>query len=128
YLDETTGTWRDMPGASGYGTGRTGTNTTTFDVVRTTAVRATFNAYPDAGGRFAAVGVAEWEIVADLPASLEPVDVRTLVGERPDLPADVEAVYSDGTRVPLPVVWEPLADEALEREGEVRLTGIVDGT
>lgn len=128
YRDDATGEWRDMPNPSGYGTARTGTNVTTFDAVRTTAVRATFQAYPDAGGRYAAVGVSEWEIVADLPESLTPVHVRTLVGRQPSLPTEVEAVYGDGSRVAMPVVWEPVSEESLAREGEVRVTGIVDGT
>src|SRR5699024_8745954 len=110
YLDPDSGEWTNVPDPSGYPTEPTGTNVTSFDAIVTTKLRATFNAYPDEEGTYAAVGVSEWEVYAEAPQSLEPIDVRTSVGELPELPETVTAVYSDGSRTPIPVQWPAVSE------------------
>lgn len=128
YLHPATGEWVDVPNADEYGTARTGTNTTTFDAVTTTALRATFNTSPnEAGTAYSAVGVAEWEIFAEAPESVVPIDVRTEVGVVPTLPDRVDVVYSDGSRSTASVAWPQITEDQVATEGDFTVRGIVDG-
>src|SRR5690625_3097915 len=128
YLDPDSEEWTDMPNATEYGTAATGTNATEFDSVTTTAVRATFNAYPDEDGQYAAVGVSEWQIFADAPEEIVPIDVRTDVGALPELPETVTGVYPDGSRSELPVSWADVTEEQVAADGDFTVTGIVSGS
>src|SRR5699024_3301311 len=128
YLDPDSGEWTNVPDPSGYPTEPTGTNVTSFDAIVTTKLRATFNAYPDEEGTYAAVGVSEWEVYAEAPQSLEPIDVRTSVGELPELPETVTAVYSDGSRTPIPVQWPAVSEDQVAADGNFTITGLVSGT
>lgn len=128
YLDPDTEEWVEIPNPSEYGTERTGTNVTEFDPVITSAVRATFNAYPNEEGRYAAVAVSEWQIFADAPEAIEEVHVRTLIGEQPTMPDTVEAVYSDNSRAAIPVSWETISSDQLASEGSFTVVGLVDGS
>ncbi|WP_369930296.1 family 43 glycosylhydrolase [Plantactinospora sp. BC1] len=79
YWDESTSAWRDVTGASGYGTSSTAFNTVTFDPVSTPRVRATIRANGN-GSTYSAVAITEWRVNADDP------------GVRAELPATVTAV------------------------------------
>jgi len=128
YLDPDSEEWTDMPNATEYGTAATGTNATEFDSVTTTAVRATFNAYPDEDGQYAAVGVSEWQIFADAPEEIVPIDVRTDVGALPELPETVTGVYPDGSRSELAVSWADVTEEQVAADGDFTVTGTVSGS
>ena len=129
YRDPGTGEWVDVPNADGYGTERTGINTTRFDAVTTTALRANFNASPNAAGTsYSAIGVAEWQVFSEAPESVVDIDVRTLVGEVPTLPEQVGVVYSDGSRGTASVAWPQITEEQVASEGDFTVHGIVDGT
>ncbi|WP_406104282.1 OmpL47-type beta-barrel domain-containing protein [Micromonospora globbae] len=66
YWDEAGSTWRDVPGASGYGTSTTAFNTVTFDPVTTPRVRATIRANGN-GTTWSAVAITDWRVFADDP-------------------------------------------------------------
>ncbi|RLP97266.1 family 43 glycosylhydrolase [Micromonospora sp. CV4] len=71
YWDEATSAWRDVTGASAYGTSTTAFNTVTFDPVTTPRVRATIRANGN-GTTYSAVAITEWRVVADDPG-VQPV-------------------------------------------------------
>ncbi|WP_051950805.1 Ig-like domain-containing protein [Actinacidiphila yeochonensis] len=118
-------TWTDVPDPSGYGTSATGSNATTFSPVTTTAVRAIFTA--DSNGKTnAAVGVSEWQVLADQPESVTDTQVRTTVGTVPTLPATVDVVYSDGSRTQSGVTWQAITPDQVAEDGaSFTVTGIV---
>jgi len=81
YWDEAGAAWRDVPGASGYGTSTTAFNNVTFDPVTTSRVRATIQANGN-GSTFSAVAVTEWRVFADDPGT-EPAEVPVTVTVTP---------------------------------------------
>jgi len=56
------------------------------------------------------------------------IDVDTVTGAAPELPATVLADYSDGYQRGVPVVWEDVAPEQYASSGEFTVTGDADGT
>ncbi|MGK9220125.1 Ig-like domain-containing protein [Microbacterium barkeri] len=127
YLDAE-GAWVDVPNASGYGTERTGTNATTFDMVTTTALRATFEAAPNATGTsYSAVGVSEWDVFSAAPAAIDETHVRTDVGALPTLPQQVGVTYADDSRALAAVTWAPVTEDQVAAEGSFEVRGIVEG-
>jgi hypothetical protein len=68
YWDEPAAAWRDVTGASPYGTSTTAFNTVTFDAVTTPRLRATINANGN-GTTYSAVAVTEWRVFADDPGT-----------------------------------------------------------
>ncbi|MFE6736584.1 Ig-like domain-containing protein [Microbacterium sp. NPDC057650] len=56
------------------------------------------------------------------------VAVDTTVGKTPALPAQVDAVYSDGSTQSVPVGWEAVPADALSKPGWFVVTGTVAGT
>lgn len=121
YLDGAT--WRAVPGASAYGTTAGAFNSVTHDPVTTTALRATLvrngSSYP---------GIIEWQALAESPADVEDVAVRTTPGTAPDLPAQVELVYANGSRAQAPVSWQTVDPAQYAAEGSFTVLGFVDGT
>lgn len=77
YWDAGTSAWRDVTGASGYGTSSTAFNRVTFDPVSTPRLRATFHANGN-GTTYSAVAVTEWRVVADDPGT-GPADLPVTV-------------------------------------------------
>jgi hypothetical protein len=77
YWDEAGSAWRDVTGASAYGTSTTAFNTVTFDPVTTPRVRATIQANGD-GTTFSAVAITEWRVFADDPGT-QPAEVPVAV-------------------------------------------------
>ncbi|MFU8872937.1 family 43 glycosylhydrolase [Micromonospora sp. SL4-19] len=68
YWDVTAAAWRDVTGASAYGTSTTAFNTVTFDAVTTPRVRATIQANGN-GTTYSAVAITDWRVFADDPGS-----------------------------------------------------------
>ncbi|MEO3857826.1 family 43 glycosylhydrolase [Acrocarpospora sp. B8E8] len=81
YWDEATSAWRDVPGASAYGTSTTAFNTVTFDPITTPRVRATVRANGN-GTTFSAVAITEWRVFADEPGT-EPAEIPVTVTVTP---------------------------------------------
>jgi hypothetical protein len=77
YWDEAGATWRDVTGASPYGTSSTTFNTVTFDPVTTPRVRATIQANGN-GDTFSAVAITEWRVNAADPGT-QPATVPATV-------------------------------------------------
>jgi hypothetical protein len=75
------------------------------------------------------VGVLEWKLYAEQVSAIRPVHVPTLTGAVPTLPATVTKIYSDGTRLDSPVVWEPVTpDQVRTPATSFTRVGIVEGT
>ncbi|UNK70486.1 Ig-like domain-containing protein [Microbacterium sp. H1-D42] len=55
------------------------------------------------------------------------VSASTVVGQLPTLPAQVGAVYSDGTVEPATVDWEPVSADSVSQPGWFRVEGTVAG-
>ena len=117
--------WADVTGADAYGIARTESNLTSFDPVTTTRLRIVLSAAGNSP--YAAVGVSEWRVFAEAPTAIEPIDVRTAVGTVPELPAQVDAIYADGSRSKASVAWGPITAEQVAAEGGFTVTGIVAG-
>jgi hypothetical protein len=81
YWDEAASAWRDVTGASGYGTSTTAFNTVTFDPVTTPRVRATIQANGN-GTTYSAVAITEWRVFADDPGT-DPAAVPVTVTAQP---------------------------------------------
>ncbi|HEU5129448.1 MAG TPA: Ig-like domain-containing protein [Glycomyces sp.] len=114
--------WTDVTAHGPYGTETDRYNAVDFDPVTTTGLRAVLD------GATAAVGVLEWKVFAEAPASVRHVHQPTVAGAVPDLPGTVTGVYADGTRLDLPVVWQPLTeDDVAEPATAVDATGLVTG-
>ncbi len=121
------GAWVDVPSPSGYGVLRDEPNTTDFAAVTTTRLRIVLSAM-GSGTSYAAVGVSEWKVFADAPVAVEPIDVRTGVGEIPELPATVDGTFADGSRADLDVSWAPITADQVAGEGSFAVAGIVPGS
>ena len=119
------GAWVDVPHPSGYPTGTSGLQDTTFDPVTTTQVRALFDASTD-GRTYAAVAVEEWKVLADQPKYVWAAPITVEVGET-DLPGTVEATYADGSTLDLPAYWDALSADDVARPGRVAVEGTVLG-
>jgi hypothetical protein len=67
---------------------------------------------------------------ADAPtiSSINPVDVTTMAGYAPVLPATATAVYSDTTTTSVAVAWEQADSVDYETAGAFAIEGTVDGT
>jgi hypothetical protein len=135
YWDDGSAAWAPVTSPSGYGTSRTGSNETTFDPVSTTRVRATFQAYPNAGGTsYSALGVSEWEVwggiaAADPDAVIEvpAVQLRTTPGVVPALPGSLDVVRLGGRITPVEVSWATIPQESLVAGAEVPVAGDLAG-
>lgn len=97
-----------------------------FAPVVTTALRAVLSTAVAGAGR-KALGVDEWQVFADLPERLEPIDLRSAIGQVPQLPEHIRAWYADGSSTEVAVEWPPLDPARLAGEGRVDLHGLVDG-
>lgn len=121
YLDGST--WRDVPGASAYGTTAGVFNSVTHAPVETTALRATLvrngQSYP---------GIIEWQALAEAPVSVETVAVRTVPGTAPAMPGEVEVVFADGSRDSRAVSWQAIDPSQYAGESSFTVLGFVEGT
>jgi hypothetical protein len=115
--------FQDVTHPNGYGVATNQYNRTTFDSVTTTRMRAVLQSGA------ASVGVLEWKLYAEQVSAIRPVHVPTLTGAVPTLPATVTKIYSDGTRLDSPVVWEPVTpDQVRTPATSFTRVGIVEGT
>jgi hypothetical protein len=121
------GAWVDVPSPSGYGVLRDEPNTTDFAAVTTARLRVVLSAM-GSGTSYAAVGVSEWKVFADAPVAIEPIEVRTGVGEIPPLPATVDGTFADGSHGDFEVTWAEITAEQVAGEGSFPVAGIVPGS
>ena len=77
YWDTAGAAWRNVTGASAYGTSTTAFNKVTFDPVSTSRVRATIQADGN-GDTYSAVAVTDWRVFADDPGT-QPAEVPVTV-------------------------------------------------
>ncbi|MCD5344906.1 Ig-like domain-containing protein [Agromyces sp. S2-1-8] len=77
-------------------------------------------------------GLVEFQVYGPQKASTVvdtvslPVD--TTVGSIPMLPAQVDAVYSDGSTKAVAVEWEPISEDDVAKEGWFTVTGTIAGS
>ncbi|WP_438941273.1 family 43 glycosylhydrolase [Micromonospora craterilacus] len=81
YWDEAGSAWRDVTGASNYGTSTTAFNSVTFDPVTTSRVRATIRANGN-GTTYSAVAITDWRVFADDPGVQPKLPVTVTVQAR----------------------------------------------
>ncbi|GAA0433712.1 hypothetical protein Acor_07930 [Acrocarpospora corrugata] len=124
YWNLATAQWADVPNPSGYPTSTSGPQSTTFDAVTTTQVRATFDASTN-GSTYSAVAVEEWKILAAQPESVTAPAITVEVGER-ELPGTVPVVFG-GETLRIPVFWDPLTAEQVAQPGTVTIQGTLLG-
>lgn len=60
--------------------------------------------------------------------SIPPIKIETYVGEQPELPSVVEAVYSDNTTTEVIVSWEMIELSDYAQEGTFNVEGSAEGT
>ncbi|MFY1649823.1 Ig-like domain-containing protein [Solwaraspora sp. WMMB762] len=77
----------------------------------------------DAQGR---THLARANVVVDTLAATEPARAKAFVGGRPDLPATVTALSSQGLAVDRPVRWDAAPPGAFDQPGVVTVTGRAD--
>ncbi|ARU52220.1 hypothetical protein CBR64_12885 [Cellulosimicrobium cellulans] len=139
YWDADTGAFVDVPNPSGYPTERLTTNETTFDAVTTTRLRATFDALRGTtAATYSGVGVSEWEVWGtggveesepvdpNGPIDYSPVHVPTDLGVLPDLPAEIDAIFTDGRVETVAVDWEDVTPDDVAAAGAFEVTGTSD--
>ncbi|MFE6234171.1 Ig-like domain-containing protein [Cellulosimicrobium sp. NPDC057862] len=139
YWDAAAGAFVDVPHPSGYPTDRLATNETTFDAVTTTRLRATFDALRETTATtYSAVGVSEWEVWGtggveepepvdpNGPIDYSPVHIPTDVGVLPDLPAEIDAIFTDGRVETVAVDWEDVTTDDVAAAGAFEVTGTSD--
>lgn len=117
----------DVTNPSGFGTGLNQFNAATFDPVTTTRLRANLIARPDQAAA-EGIGVREWQVLAEQPASIEEVHVTTSPGVVPTLPATVTKVFADGTRIEAQVVWQQISPDQLVDGAILTVFGAVADT
>lgn len=142
YWDASSSTYKDVVNPSAYGVARTTPNTTTFDAVTTTKIRATLNALQGVAPNpttYSALGVTEWELWGtggvvvvepedpNGPLEIEAVHVPTDVGVLPELPDAVAVTYLDGDLRDLAVAWESITLEDVDAAGSFTISGDVEG-
>src|SRR5699024_5321725 len=59
--------------------------------------------------------------------TIDPVQLRTVVGDPPDLPELVTVQYNDGSREMLPVTWDEVDPSQYAEEGTFTVAGTVQG-
>src|SRR5690606_35618108 len=119
------GAWVDVANPSAYGTGTSGFQTTTFDPVTTTQVRAVFDASTN-GSTYSAVAVEEWKVLAEQPAAVDPPGVTVEVGET-DLPGTVPVTFPGGETLQAPAFWDEVRADDVAAPGTFAVEGSVLG-
>lgn len=119
------GGWADVPAPSGYPTGTSGFQNTSFAPVTTTRLRAVFDASTN-GSSYAAVAVEEWKVLSAQAETVTPPRLTVDVGQT-EVSGDVSATYPGGHTLQVPGYWDDLAPEDVEEPGEVPVRGSVLG-
>lgn len=60
--------------------------------------------------------------------SIPEIRVETFVGEQPELPSVVQAVYNDGTTTEVAVIWDTIEPSDYAQVGTFNIEGSVEGT
>lgn len=121
------GAWIDIASQGGYPVAaKDEASRVAFAPLVTTALRAVLSAAALEDGH-AALGVDEWQVFADLPQWIEPLDLRTAPGVVPTLPATLAARYADGSQGEVGVRWPPLDPARIAGDGRIDLHGLADG-
>lgn len=80
-----------------------------FEPVETSQLRIRITGVQGSG---AGTGVLRWRVNGETVASVDaPVIIRTVVGEIPELPAELDVVYTSGHRGSVPFTWQPITAE-----------------
>lgn len=66
------------------------------------------------------------DVIQAVPSSVSKVSVITGVGEAPELPTSVDAIYTDGTTKKAKVTWETVSPESYGTMGTFKINGTVD--
>ncbi|MDY0908607.1 Ig-like domain-containing protein [Microbacterium sp. CFBP9034] len=109
--DGTTWTPVELTGTSTYAGAlvRNAYNRLDFEPVETSQLRIRITGVQGAG---AGTGVLRWRVNGETVASVDaPVIMRTVVGEIPELPAELDVVYTSGHRGSVPFTWQPITAE-----------------
>ncbi|MBD8080026.1 Ig-like domain-containing protein [Cellulosimicrobium arenosum] len=136
YWDADAEAFVDLPDPSGYPTERLELNETTFEPVTTTRLRATFDALQGSESTsYSGVGVSEWEVWGtggveepdpvdpNGPIDYSPVHIPTDVGVLPDLPADIDAIFTDGRVETVEVDWDDVTADDVAEAGSFDVAG-----
>ncbi|SDT70099.1 F5/8 type C domain-containing protein [Jiangella sp. DSM 45060] len=66
-------------------------------------------------GSGAGTGVLRWRVNGDTVSQVaSPVIMRTVVGEVPELPAELDVEYTSGPRGTLPFTWQPITSDMVD--------------
>ncbi|OCI33003.1 xylosidase/arabinosidase [Oerskovia enterophila] len=127
YWDATAGAWTDVRNPSAYGTSTNGFQSTTFDAVTTTQLRAVLDA-PTNGSTFSGVAVEEWKVLAAQPAAIDGPALTVEIGEA-ELPGTVAATYpgDPDETLALPVFWDAVDPSSVAQAGTFTVEGSVLG-
>lgn len=80
-----------------------------FEPVETSQLRIRITGVQGSG---AGTGVLRWRVNGETVASVDaPVIMRTVVGEIPELPAELDVVYTSGHRGSVPFTWQDITAE-----------------
>ncbi|WP_265520484.1 family 43 glycosylhydrolase [Oerskovia flava] len=120
-----TGAWVDVANPSAYGTATNGFQSTTFDPVTTTQVRAVFDASTN-GSTYSGVAVEEWKVLAQQPEAVEPPAMTVEVGET-ELPGTVPVTFPGGTTLAVPAFWDEVTADDVAEPGTFTVEGSVLG-
>ncbi|WP_205791338.1 discoidin domain-containing protein [Microbacterium sulfonylureivorans] len=117
--DGTTWTPVALSGTSTYAGAlvRNAYNRLEFEPIEATQLRIRITGVQGSG---AGTGVLRWRANGETVASVDaPVIMRTVVGEIPELPSELDVVYSSGQRGSVPFTWQAItADQVAEANVE----------
>lgn len=109
--DGTTWTPVTLTGGSSYAAAltRNAYNRLEFEPVEASQLRVRITGVQGTG---AGTGVLRWRVNGETVASVDaPVVIRTVVGEIPELPAELDVVFASGTRGSVPFTWQEITAE-----------------
>lgn len=88
-----------------------------FEPIETSQLRIRITGVQGAG---AGTGVLRWRVNGETVESVDaPVIIRTVVGDIPELPSELDVVYTSGHRGSVPFTWQPItADQVAETNVE----------
>lgn len=136
YWDQASNEFKPVTGLSGKAMNKDRFNDVSFDEITTTKLR--LHLIRQSG---AWTGVKEWrvlgpEAVAGNPGngsnkpvlSIDPVEVETVIGVAPQLPATVNVTFADQTKGTKPVTWNEVPYNELTTAHSFVVLGRVEGT
>ncbi|WP_225221536.1 galactose-binding domain-containing protein [Microbacterium gallinarum] len=109
--DGTTWTPVTLTGSSTYAGAltRNAYNRLDFEPIEASQLRIRITGVQGSG---AGTGVLRWRVNGETASSVDaPVIIRTVVGEIPELPEQLDVVYASGHRGSVPFTWQPITAE-----------------